>query len=47
MGRGHIYRVGGNRSTCIKPRKAGMDLANQIHVQLLASCIGERQAFEH
>ena len=31
--------VGGNRSARRKPTKAGMELANQIHIQPLASCI--------
>ena len=30
-----------------KPTKAGMESANQIHIQPLASCIGERKVFEH
>ena len=34
--------VGGNRSARRKPTKAGMESANQIHIQPLASCIGER-----
>ena len=33
--------VGGNRSARRKPTKAGMESANQIHIQPLASCIGE------
>ena len=37
--------VGGNRSAQRKPTKAGMESANQTHVQLLASCIGERKVF--
>ena len=36
--------VGGNRR---KPTKAGMESTNQIHIQPLASCIGERKVFEH
>ena len=39
--------VGGNRSARRKPTKAGMESANQIHIQPLASCIGERKVFEH
>ena len=39
--------VGGNRSTWRKPTKAGMESANQTHMQPLASCIGERKVFEH
>ena len=38
----HFLHVGGNQSAQRKPTKAGMESANQIHVQLLASCIGER-----
>ena len=34
--------VGGNWSARRKPTKAGMESANQIHIQPLASCIGER-----
>ena len=30
-----------------KPTKAGMELANQIHFQPLAICIGERKVFKH
>ena len=36
--------VGGNWR---KPTKAGMESANQIHIQPLASCIGERKVFDH
>ena len=39
--------VGGNRGARRKPVKAGMESANQIHVQPLASCIGERKVYEH
>ena len=39
--------VGGNRSARRKPTKAGMESANQTHIQPLASCIGERKVFEH
>ena len=39
--------VGGNRSARRKPTKAGMESANQIHIQPLASCIGERKVYEH
>ena len=39
--------VGRNRSARRKPTKAGMESANQIHIQPLASCIGERKEFEH
>ena len=39
--------VGGNRNAWRKPTKAGMESANQIHIQPLASCIGERKVFEH
>ena len=39
--------VGGNRSAWRKPTKAGMEMANQIHIQPLASCIGERKVYEH
>ena len=42
-----ILGVGGNRSAQRKPTKAGMELAKQIHIQPLASCIGERKVFEH
>ena len=42
-----FFGVGGNRSTRRKPSKAGMELANQTHIQPLASCIGERKMFEH
>ena len=35
--------VGGNRSTRRKPTKTGMESVNQVHVQPLASCIGERE----
>ena len=42
-----IFRVGGNRSARRKPTKAGMESANQIHIQPLASCIGERKVFEY
>ena len=35
--------VGGNQSARRKPTTAGMELANQIHIQPLASCIGERK----
>ena len=38
---------GGNRSARRKPTKGGMELANQIHIQPLASCIGERKVYEH
>ena len=37
--------VGGNRSARRKPTKAGMESANQIHIQPLASCIGERKVY--
>ena len=36
-----------NRSARRKPTKAGMESANQIHIQPLASCMGERKVFEH
>ena len=39
--------VGGNLSARRKPTKAGMESANQIHIQPLTSCIGERKVFEH
>ena len=39
--------VGGNWSAQRKPTKAGMELANQIHIQPLASYIGERKVYEH
>ena len=39
--------VGGNRSARRKPTKAGMESANQTHIQPLASCIGKRKVFEH
>ena len=46
--------VGGNWSARKKkkkkkknPTKVGMESANQIHIQPLASCIGERKMFEH
>ena len=39
--------VGGNRSAQRKPTKAGMESADQIHIQRLASCIGERKVFKH
>ena len=39
--------VGGNRSARRKPTKVGMESANQIHIQPLASCIGERKVCEH
>ena len=39
--------VGGNWSARRKPTKAGMESANQIHIQPLASCIGERKVYEH
>ena len=39
--------VGGNWSAQRKPNKAGMESANQIHIQPLASYIGERKVFEH
>ena len=39
--------VRGNWSARRKPTKAGMESANQIYVQPLASCIGERKVFEH
>ena len=39
--------VGGNRSARRKPTKVGMESANQIHIQPLASCIGERKVYEH
>ena len=39
--------VGGNRSARRKPTKAGMESANQIHIQPLANCIGKRIVFEH
>ena len=39
--------VGGNRSARRKPAKADMESANQIHIQPLASCIGERKVYEH
>ena len=42
-----ILDVGRNRSARRKPTKAGMESANQIHIQPLASCIGERKFFEH
>ena len=35
--------VGGNQSARRKPTKAGMESAKQIHIQPLASCIGERK----
>ena len=39
--------VGENRSARRKPTKAGMESANQIHIEPLASCIGERKVYEH
>ena len=39
--------VGGNQSARRKPIMAGMELKNQIHIQPLASCIGERKVYEH
>ena len=39
--------VRGNQSARKKPTKAGMESVNQIHIQPLASCIGERKVFEH
>ena len=39
--------VGGNQSIRRKPTKAGMESANQIHIQPLASCIGERKVYKH
>ena len=39
--------VGENRSARRKPTKAGIESTNQIHIQPLASCIGERKVFEH
>ena len=42
-----ILGVGGNRSARRKPTEAGMESANQIHIQPLASCISERKVFEH
>ena len=47
MGRVRFLGVGGNRSARRKPTKAGMESANQIHIQPLASCIGERKVYEH
>ena len=38
--------VGGNQSAWRKPTKADMESANQIHIQPLASCIGERKVLE-
>ena len=41
--------IGGNWSAQRKPTKGGgggMESANQIHIQPLASCIGERKVFE-
>ena len=37
--------VGGNRSARRKPTKAGMESANQIHIQPLARCTGERKVY--
>ena len=42
-----VLGVRGNRSARRKPTKAGMESANQIHIQSLTSCIGERKVFEH
>ena len=42
-----VLGVGGNRSARKIPTKVGMESANQIHIQPLASCIGERKVFEH
>ena len=39
--------VGGNWGARSKPTKAGMESANQIHIQPLASCIGERKVYKH
>ena len=39
--------AGGNRSSRRKPTKTGMESANQIHIQPLASCIGEKKVYEH
>ena len=39
--------VGGNRSARKKLTEVGMESANQIHIQPLASCIGERKVYEH
>ena len=36
-----------NQNTRRKPIKAGMETANQIPIQTLASCIGERKMLEH
>ena len=47
MKRYRFLGVGGNRSAWRKPTRAGVESANQIHIQPLASCIGERKVFEH
>ena len=39
--------VRGNRSAQRKLTQAGVESANQIHIQPMASCIGERKVFEH
>ena len=39
--------VGGNQSTRRKQTKAGMESANQTHIQPLVSFIGERKVFEY
>ena len=42
-----FFGVGGNQSARRKPTEAGMESANQIHIQPLASCIGVRKVYEH
>ena len=45
MERFQFLGVGGNRSAWRKPTKTGMESVNQIHIQPLASWIGERKVF--
>ena len=42
-----IFRCRRKPSARRKYTNVGMESANQIHIQPLASCIGERKVFEH
>ena len=44
MGRGPIFRCRRKPECRRKPTKAGMESANQIHIQPLASCIGGKES---
>ena len=43
----NFFGVGENESARRQTTKAGMESANIIHIQPLASCNGERKVYKH